>query len=480
MTEQRAQELREERDAALTAADTIVTTAETEERSLTDEEQETFDGHIARAGEIVAELEAADRLTAARAQLNTQLSYRVPSTQRVATEGAGEGRTGQAQTSTPARTSPPPPQPSGGATAASPAPTQTYRAEVLTPSYEPGDALGAIVFARMRHGTDMTAAREWVRTKFGEGSNQYRAMQQSTFTDGGALVSDNFVGSELIELLRAAAAIRRAGARSIPLVNGSATIPKVTGGSTAYWGFEGENITASQMTTGAVNLVEKKLTALVPFSNDWAKNASLEVTRLIRDDMVRSAANAEDVAFLRADGLTNEPKGIYYWVGAAGRTNSAGTSLANVRTDIRVSKNRLGNANAPMVRRAWFIHSRAANYMGWDLVDGNSNFAFPQMQQGEGANLGGGTVFEDNNIPITLGAGTDTEIYYVEMSECFIGDNGELEIEVFRNATYVDSGGNLRSGVSRDESVVRLIRKVDFAMRHTESAHVLEAVGYGA
>jgi hypothetical protein len=30
-------------------------------------------------------------------------------------------------------------------------------------------------------------------------------------------------------------AVRKAGARELPLINGSATIPKVTGGATAYW-----------------------------------------------------------------------------------------------------------------------------------------------------------------------------------------------------------------------------------------------------
>jgi hypothetical protein len=62
------------------------------------------------------------------------------------------------------------------------------------------------------------------------------------------------------------------------------------------------------------------------------------------------------------------------------------------------------------------------------------------------------------------------------MTECFIGDNGALELELFANATYADAAGTLRSGISRDESVVRLIRKTDFAMRHVESAYVLENV----
>jgi HK97 family phage major capsid protein len=268
----------------------------------------------------------------------------------------------------------------------------------------------------------------------------------------------------------------------LTLSNGSATIPKLVTGATGTWiGTEGNNAVPSEPTTGQIKLVEKKYMVLVPISNDLRRNSSLETERVVRDDMIANTANAEDTAFLKGSGLSGQPKGIYNWVPAAGKANSAGTTLANTRTDIRTAKNRLGIQNAPNVRRAWFMHSRSGDYMGWELVDGNSNFAYPQMQQGQGANLGGATVNIDNNIAVTLGGSANaSEIYYVEMSECFIGDSLELELELIENAVYADASGTLRSGVSRDESAIRLIRKTDFAMRHVESAFVLEAVTYGA
>jgi hypothetical protein len=55
----------------------------------------------------------------------------------------------------------------------------------------------------------------------------------------------------------------------------------------------------------------------------------------------------------------------------------------------------------------------------------------------------------------------------------------DMEIEIFNNAAWSNSG-TIRSGISRDESVIRLIRKWDFGMRHTASAYVLEAVTLGA
>lgn len=437
-------ELRDKLRAKLNEARAIVAKAKTENRGLTPEETAQYDGFKVEVDAIKSQIAVHER----DAELGNELDAIAPETQ-------GGQRSDPTEETRDSHISVDP---------------------VAKP--EKGDSLGAIISARYRFGQDNEAAKRWASKAYGERSPQARAMQQTVFTSGGALIAENWVGAELIELLRAQAAVRRAGARSIPLVNGSATIPKVTGGATAYWGSEGDNITASELTTGEIKLTEKKLTCLVPLSNDLLKNGSLATDRLVRDDMVVAAANAEDIGFLKGPGTGAQPKGIYYWVGDPGRTNSAGTSLANVRTDIRVSLNRLGNANAPMQKRAWFIHSRAKHYLAWDLVDGNSNFAFPELRNGN--TLADAPVNVDNNISIVLGGGTDTEVYYAEMSECFIGDNGALELELFANGAYVDSGGTLRSGISRDESVIRLIRKVDFAMRHAESAHVLEAVAWGA
>jgi HK97 family phage major capsid protein len=448
-------ELREKLRARLAEARAIIAKAKTDNRGLTQQETDQYQAALDAVEVIKTELRAAE--DAERIRLEAEIESMAPETQAVAPDTAQRQEQRQRE-------------------------TRQYAdpgVETITRNherYEAGDALGALVSARFRFGQDRTAALRWADRAYGSGSMQVRAMQQSVFTAGGATIGENFVGQELIEFLRATAAVRRAGARDIPLINGSATLPKVTGGASAYWGAEGDNITPSELTTGEVKLVEKKLTALCPVSNDLLRNSNLAIDRMIRDDVGRAAANAEDAAFLKGDGVGSKPKGIYYWVGAAGRGNSAGTSLANSRTDIAAALNRLGNANAPLVRRAWFMHSRSQNYAGWQLVDTNGNFAYPSLQAPAGGSLAGAPVFPNNNIAITLGGGTASEIYYAEMTECFIGDSGALELELFANATYVDSGGQTRSGVSRDESVVRLIRKVDFGMRHSESAYVLENV----
>lgn len=441
--------LRERRKAELDKADAIVQQCKADGRTggMTADEKRTFDAHMAEVTRLEEEIEAAHRAKAAEDAIEARKRYDVPAIVPAAD------------------------------------PQVTARVTVEEPEdrkYQKGDALAVIVGARVRFGGwGQQAAVAWSRQLFGESARQTRALQQSTFTAGGALIPDNFVGSEFIELLRPVARVRGAGARVVKLENGSFTTPKVTGGGTGYWvGQEGDFVAPSQQSFGQLKLVEKKYMSIVPVSNDLRRNASLDAIRIVRDDLIRVAANDEDTAFLKGTGLSGQPKGAYNWIPAAGKTNSAGTTLANVRTDIRTAKNRLSGQNAPNVNRAWFMNSRSAEYMGWELVDGNGNYIFPQLQQEQGANLGGAPVYRNNNISILLGTGAQTEIYYLEMSECFIGDSMELEIEIIENMVYETAAGTLRSGVTRDESGIRLIRKTDFGMRHVESGFVLEAVSY--
>ncbi len=450
MDEKLRKDLSDQRRKALDEADAIATTAETEARGLTQDEDATVKAHLANAARLATELDGLTRAQTARAAIDDAKKYDVPEAARAAT------------------TDPP-------------VHTDVRVAENEHRAYRKGDALGAIIAARMQFGAheQVKAVREAERM-YGSGSPQVRAMQQSSFTAGGALIPENFVGGEFIELLRAESAFRRAGARMVQLVNGSFTTPRLVTGVTGDWvGTEGDNLTTGEATFGQLKLVEKKYGVVVPFSNDLRRNASLDSIRVVQEDLLRAVANDEDTVFLNGSGLNGRPKGVYNWIPAANKANTAGTALANVRTDIRKMKNGLDSANVPYIKRAFLMHSRSMNYMGWDLVDGNSNFAFPSLQNAGGASLGGDPVYRDNNISIALGGTTNSEIYYVEMSECYIGDSMEMELQIIENAVY-SQAGTIRSGVSRDESVLRLIRKTDFGMRHTASAFVIEQVAYGA
>jgi HK97 family phage major capsid protein len=456
MDEKTLKELREKRNQALQEAEALIQLAEQENRGLNADENEKVTAYLADAERLKGELEGADRARAARAAIDEAKRAAVPEVAKPLSETE--------QRSIPARV----PQ------------IEVHEHEAR--AYRKGDALAAILGARIKHDAHQhhTAVRDAERL-YGTGSPQVRALQQTSFTAGGALIEENFVGSEFIEALRAESAFRRAGPRMVSLVNGSFTTPRLTGSTTvSYLPAEGDNLATSEPTFGQLKLVEKKVGVIVPFSNDLKRNASLDAIRVVQEDLVRTVAIDEDTQCFNGTGLAGTPKGIYYWIPAANKANQTGTSLANVRTDVRKMKNGLDSANVPYARRAFFMHSRSMNYIGWDLVDGNSNFAFPSLQSAAGASLGGDPVYRDNVLSITGGGGAnESQIFYVEMSECYLAESMDLEFEIFANAAY-SASGTIRSGISRDESVIRLIRKWDFGMRHTASAFIIEAVTLGA
>jgi HK97 family phage major capsid protein len=454
MDEKALKELRDQRTKALAEADALLTLAEQETRGLNEDEKTKVAAYLAEATRLKTELEAADALRQARAEVDDAKRQSVPEIARpIAEVPPTRERVPQIQVS-----------------------------ENEARAYRKGDGLAAILAARMSHDAHQqhVAVRDAERL-YGSGSPQVRALQQSAFTAGGALIPENFVGAEFIEALRAESAFRKAGPRVVTLTNGSFTTPRLTGSTTvSYIGSEGDNLATSEPTFGELKLVEKKVGVIVPFSNDLRRNAALDAMRVVTEDLVRTVAIDQDTQCFNGTGLAGLPKGIYNWIPSTQKSNQTGTTLANVRTDVRKMKNGLDAANVPYVRRSFFMHSRVMNYLGWDLVDGNSNFAFPSLQSANGASLGGDPVYRDNVLSITLGAGTESQIFYVEMSECYLAESLDMEIQIFDNAAYNTGTSTIRSGISRDESVIRLIRKWDFGMRHTVSAYIIEAVTLGA
>jgi HK97 family phage major capsid protein len=91
---------------------------------------------------------------------------------------------------------------------------------------------------------------------------------------------------------------------------GNLTIPRLAAGATAGYQGELDDISSSQETFDDLQLNAKKLTALVPVSNDLIRRAPSNIEAIVRDDMVQSLARREDLAFLLGDGSGNSPIGL--------------------------------------------------------------------------------------------------------------------------------------------------------------------------
>jgi len=300
-----------------------------------------------------------------------------------------------------------------------------------------------------------------------------KALGESTLAGGGALVPEDMAES-VIEFLRARAVVRRAGAMSLPMPNGTLTLPRIAQGATAAYGGESQNITNSDQQFGQIVMTARKLAVLTPVSNELLADASPQVDALVRDDLVQAASVREDLAFIRGDGASNTPKGMLNWAVAGNKFNSAGTTVANVTDDLGTALQNLEDANIPLVRPGWLFAPRTKKaLMTARGSDGQLIFQ-PEMSQGT---LMGFPFFVTTQIPTNLGGGTnESEVYLADFAQMMIGETAEMDVRVFDGATYFD-GSQLQSGVSRDETVIRLTMRHDFAPRFVgNDISVIEAV----
>jgi len=309
------------------------------------------------------------------------------------------------------------------------------------------------------------------------GSAVVKSLQSGDLTAGGFLVEPEFAAG-IIAFLYNRAVVRRASPIILPMNSGSLTLPKQTGSATATYIGESEDITKSEPTGGQIIMTAKKLTAMVPISNDLLRfDAGDAADRWVRDDLVRRIAVREDAAFIRDDGTQNKPKGLRYWAAAANVTASAGTSATNVEDDIEDLINGLELNNIALDRVAIFMNPRPKNFL-LNLRDANGNLIFPEIR-GASPRIYDYPIFTTNNIPRNLGGGTETEIYFVNMDDVIIGESSGLMIEVDASASYTDNG-TLVSAFQRDETLVRAITHHDFAVTHAESIAIKTGVTWGA
>jgi HK97 family phage major capsid protein len=91
---------------------------------------------------------------------------------------------------------------------------------------------------------------------------------------------------------------------------GKLSLPRISTAAAATYGAENANVGKTQQGTDKVDLVFKKLAALVPISNDLIRYSIANTNSVILNDVVRAMAAKEDITFLRSTGSGNSPTGI--------------------------------------------------------------------------------------------------------------------------------------------------------------------------
>jgi HK97 family phage major capsid protein len=320
--------------------------------------------------------------------------------------------------------------------------------------------------------------------------------------------------NDIIELLRPAAVVRGSNPRVIPMPRGTMTLPGQASPATATYGSEGSQVASSQQTLRQIVASFKKLTALVPISNDLMRYADPAIDAMVRDDLVEVIALREDLAFLLGDGTQAAPMGFTgfanacvvsqggtagVWSTTADSTAAVNGSVGNpllgqnggnfitsnetysettVVGELTGMINRLDTANVQDRRRVWFMHPRTYNYL-FGLLNSLGLYVFrDELSRGT---LYGYPFKKTTQIPSNIWDPTGTNkdcsfIILAEMNETMILDSMSLELAVSREGTYTDANGNTVSAFQYDQTLIRAIAEHDFQLRHDSGCSVLQFV----
>lgn len=303
------------------------------------------------------------------------------------------------------------------------------------------------------------------------GKSVSKALSAQDQTAGGFLIPEQW-SSDIIEFLRPKTVVRLSGPAVIDMPLGNMNIPRIAVGSVATYVGENTNLGLTAQQFGNVQLNWKKLGAVIAISNDLLRAQSASADAIIRADLVRAMAQGEDLNFLRSDGSVFSPKGLKFW--AANTTTSAGTSLANMITDLSKLLLYLYNANVNFTNPAWFMSPRTR--VAFETVQNAQGFYVFRNEMMTTGKLWNVPFYSTTQIPINL-SGTNTELYLADMDDVVIGEATALIIDSSNEAAYYD-GSNVQSAWSQDQTSVRAIARHDLVVRHDPSVAYLSAVAY--
>jgi HK97 family phage major capsid protein len=315
-------------------------------------------------------------------------------------------------------------------------------------------------------------------TKVGMDDAVVKALATSPGTAGGFTIPPGY-SNEIIELLYNRVAVRSMGARTMPMPNGSLTIPKLTAGITATYIGENQPDTGQQPQFGVISATWKKLRATVPISNDLLLFSDPKTDVIVRDDMTNSFAQAEDAAFLLGPGTGLSPKGIVNWIPAAnifGAGSADGSDLTLVIADLFKLPRTLEQGNIPFTKPGWIMSPRS-KYFLMQVRDSVGNFYFlEEMRRGT---LLGYPYVSTAGVPNTGYPSTsDSFIVFGNWDDAVVAESSDLVLDSSTEASYW-TGTALVSAFANDLTLIRGIARHDFIVRREESFAMLNDLQWG-
>lgn len=307
-------------------------------------------------------------------------------------------------------------------------------------------------------------------------AHEFKALAATSPTDGGYLVPEVYA-SEIIELLYPSTVIYALGARRLGMANGNLNIPKIKTGSRAMFTGENRAIPKTAPKFGNLKLSAKKLTALIPMSNDLLRSTNFDNDVIVGQDITKQMALGVDYGALLGTGNEFQPLGILRNK-AVQSIDVTGLGTDYASTDGVLTAGFPNYMVAAVLRNnvyadgLGFVFNTSVEQFFKNLRDNVGGFIFAK-EMNENGTLVGYPYKTTNLLETTSGK---TSIIFGNWNDLIIGEQGALEIDTSREGSWTDDAGNLVSAFENDQTIIRAIDNVDVGLRHDESFAVATKV----
>jgi HK97 family phage major capsid protein len=362
---------REKRAASLAEAETIVTKAGAEARSVTEEENKAYLAAMAAADAAHVEEQRLAKLIADKASLQTP-----------------EGR----------KTSPAAPAVLVPVekTVAAPrllrsAKVRNFRADGGVSAEERAHATGQWLLATIGSNT---RAAQWCHDH-GIEVRGTSPLTTTTNSLGGYLVPE-VLESTIIDL-REERGVARRSVRVMPMASDSVVIPRRASGVTAYFVNENAEITASDKNWDAVSLTARKLAVMCKMSSEIAEDAIISIADDLASEIAYAFADKEDECLFNGDGTSTYGGvvGLKSAVAAGGKVTAATGNTAFSTLDLEDFEQMVGKLpQYAVANAAWYV-----SRVGW----ANSMLRLAEAAGGNTvAQVAGGAPFQFLGFPVVI------------------------------------------------------------------------------
>ncbi len=303
-----------------------------------------------------------------------------------------------------------------------------------------------------------------------EMAREFKALSATVPSDGGYLIPEVYA-NEIIEILYPSTVIYGLGARKLGMSNGNLTIPKLKTGARAMFTGENRSTPKSAPKFGNLKLSAKKLTALIPMSNDLLRSTNFDNDVIVGQDVTRQMALGVDFGALFGTGSEFQPLGI--------TNNKKVLNIDVTKLDAEyASGDGVLTASFPNYLIAAVLRNNVyADALGFafntsveqvfkNMRDNTGGFLFADEMNKQGTLAG--YPYKTTNLFETNAAGK-TQIIFGNWNDLVIGEQGALEIETSREGSWTDESGSLVSAFENDQTLIRAIDNVDIGLRHEES-----------